>query len=70
MVQQNEESKREPESDIEGVAEMTSRTHQPPALPPRPPPRPARRYEATSVNQCELFMDFSLDNIKLFQLIL
>ncbi|XP_029050357.2 uncharacterized protein LOC114879532 isoform X1 [Osmia bicornis bicornis] len=45
-------NKRGPEGESDGGVEVTSRTHQPPALPPRPPPRPTRRYETTSVNQC------------------
>ncbi|XP_060824050.1 uncharacterized protein LOC132911451 [Bombus pascuorum] len=45
-------NKRGQEGESDGGVEVTSRTHQPPALPPRPPPRPTRRYETTSVNQC------------------
>ncbi|KAK9302150.1 hypothetical protein QLX08_005753 [Tetragonisca angustula] len=45
-------NKRGQEGENDGGVEVTSRTHQPPALPPRPPPRPTRRYETTSVNQC------------------
>ncbi|XP_066594793.1 uncharacterized protein [Prorops nasuta] len=52
VVQQNAGSKRGPEGDSSGVGEVTSRTHQPPALPPRPPPRPTRSYETTAANQC------------------
>ncbi|XP_011053730.1 PREDICTED: uncharacterized protein LOC105145680 isoform X2 [Acromyrmex echinatior] len=40
------------EGESDGGVEVTSRTHQPPALPPRPPPRPTRRYETTTANQC------------------
>ena len=42
------------EGESDGGVEVTSRTHQPPALPPRPPPRPTRRYETTTANQCKL----------------
>ncbi|XP_012349497.1 uncharacterized protein LOC100863156 [Apis florea] len=45
-------NKRGQEGESDGGVEVTSRTHQPPALPPRPPPRPTRRYETTSVDQC------------------
>ncbi|XP_076241179.1 uncharacterized protein LOC143183516 [Calliopsis andreniformis] len=45
-------NKRGQEGESDPGAEVTSRTHQPPALPPRPPPRPTRRYETTSANQC------------------
>ncbi|XP_046837292.1 uncharacterized protein LOC124432394 [Vespa crabro] len=53
-VQQASGNKRssEGETDDGGIVEVTSRTHQPPALPPRPPPRPTRRYEAATADQC------------------
>ncbi|XP_017893511.1 uncharacterized protein LOC108633059 [Ceratina calcarata] len=51
-VMQTGGNKRGQEGESDGGVEVTSRTHQPPALPPRPPPRPTRRYETTSVNRC------------------
>ncbi|KAG7188472.1 hypothetical protein KM043_008111 [Ampulex compressa] len=54
VVEQAGGNKRGQESEGDGSIEVTSRTHQPPALPPRPPPRPARRYETMSSNQCKL----------------
>ncbi|XP_043664043.1 uncharacterized protein LOC122627173 isoform X2 [Vespula pensylvanica] len=53
-VQQASGNKRssEGETDDGGIVEVTSRTHQPPALPPRPPPRPTRRYETATADQC------------------
>ncbi|XP_053995464.1 uncharacterized protein LOC128885438 [Hylaeus anthracinus] len=51
-VMQTGGNKRGQEGESDGGVEVTSRTHQPPALPPRPPPRPTRRYETTSANQC------------------
>ncbi|KAL2725057.1 hypothetical protein V1478_007730 [Vespula squamosa] len=61
-VQQASGNKRssEGETDDGGIVEVTSRTHQPPALPPRPPPRPTRRYETTNADQCEYFYIFSI----------
>ncbi|XP_015185255.1 PREDICTED: uncharacterized protein LOC107071078 isoform X1 [Polistes dominula] len=54
-VQQGNRNKRNSEGETDdsgGIVEVTSRTHQPPALPPRPPPRPTRRYETASADQC------------------
>ncbi|EFN87579.1 uncharacterized protein LOC105192643 isoform X1 [Harpegnathos saltator] len=52
VVQQPGGNNRGAEGESDGGVEVTSRTHQPPALPPRPPPRPTRRYETTAANQC------------------
>ncbi|KAK2580397.1 hypothetical protein KPH14_006149 [Odynerus spinipes] len=51
-VQQANTNKRNSEGETDGVVEVTTRTHQPPALPPRPPPKPTRRYETATTNQC------------------
>lgn len=48
-------NKRGCEGESDGSVEVSSRTHQPPALPPRPPPRPTRCYETTTANQCKQY---------------
>ncbi|XP_015591416.1 uncharacterized protein LOC107265957 [Cephus cinctus] len=49
VVQQTTGNKRAGgDGENDGGVELTSRTHQPPALPPRPPPRPTRHFETAA----------------------